>query len=243
MQKQFIRTDMVIGTKNREHLMDCTVLVFGLGGVGGYVCEALCRSGIGKFLLVDDDEVAFSNLNRQIIATRDTIGKKKTEVMKERIKSINPDAEVITYEVFVGADNLEQFFTEKVDYIVDAIDTVTAKIAIAIEAEERNIPLISSMGTGNKLNPMGFIVTDIYKTEMCPLCKVMRRELKKRGVKKLKVVYSKEQPRTPIQIEVEEKNKEASPRSKRVTPGSMPFVPGAAGLLIASEVVKGLIEL
>lgn len=242
MENQYIRTEMVIGTEAREHLKDCKVLVFGLGGVGGYVCEALCRSGIGSFLLVDDDVIAPSNLNRQIIATRATVGRKKTEVMKERILSINPEAQIKTFETFVGADNLEQFFAEEPDYIVDAIDTITAKIAIACQAEQRNVPLISSMGTGNKMNPAEFMVTDIYKTDVCPLCKVMRKELKARAVKKLKVVYSREQPRKPILIANEQTPKEEAPRSKRATPGSMPFVPGVAGLILASEVIKDLIH-
>lgn len=234
MKEQYIRTAMLLGEDGIENLHKKRVAVFGLGGVGGYVAEALARSGIGALDLIDHDTVAESNLNRQIIATYDTIGRPKTEVMRERIASINKDCVVRVYPEFYLPEKASQFPFAEYDYVVDAIDTVTAKIDLAVRMEQMGIPLISSMGTGNKLNPAMLEVTDIYKTSVCPLAKVMRRELKARGVKKLKVVYSKEEAMTPYKL-VEEKE-----GTRKATPGSTAFVPASAGLLIASEVVKDL---
>lgn len=234
MKEQYIRTAMLLGEDGLEKLQKKRVAIFGLGGVGGYVAEALARSGIGALDLIDHDTVAESNLNRQIIATYDTIGSLKTEVMKERIGSVNRDCIVRTYEEFYLPEKASDFPFEEYDYVVDAIDTVTAKIDLAVRMEQLGIPLISSMGTGNKLNPAMLEVTDIYKTSVCPLAKVMRRELKKRGVKKLKVVYSKEEAITPYKL-VEDKED-----TRKATPGSTAFVPAVAGLLIAGEVVKDL---
>ncbi len=214
-----------------KKLKTAHVAVFGLGGVGGHTVEALGRCGIGRFSLFDSDVVAESNLNRQIIATKDTIGMNKTEAMRDRILAINPDAKVELYNVFYLPENADAFPLDKYDYIVDAIDTVSAKIELAVRCEKLNIPLISSMGTGNKLNPTALTVTDIYKTSTCPLARVMRRELKNRNVKKLKVVYSKETPIKPLFQDN---------LSKKQTPGSCSFVPSVAGLIIASEVVKDL---
>lgn len=240
MINQFSRTELLLGSKAIETLKNAHVAIFGIGGVGGYVGEALARSGIGHFTIIDNDKVSLSNCNRQIIATTKTVGLDKVDVMKERILSINPDAIVDTYKCFFLPTNQDQFDFTHFDYIVDAIDTVSGKIAITLKAKEANVPVISSMGTGNKLNPMAFVVSDIYKTEMDPLAKVMRHELKKRHVKKLKVVYSKEKPIEPLINE--DTQKEISHTSRRSIPGSNAFVPPAAGLLIASEVVKDLIN-
>ena len=229
MSEQFLRTEMLIGKENVEKLKKSKVAIFGIGGVGSFVVEGLARAGVGNFILVDNDKVAESNLNRQIIATAKTVGKLKVEVCKERILEINPEAKVEIYPDFFMPDSPE-IFDNTVDYIVDAIDTVTAKIELVIRANKLNIPIISSMGTGNKLDPTKFEVTDIYKTSVCPLAKVMRKELKLRGIKKLKVVYSKEEP---IKIN----NNEGI---KKQTPGSISFVPSVAGLIIAGEVVKDL---
>ena len=190
MLTQFSRTELLLGKEAMNKLEDARVAVFGIGGVGGYVCEALARSGVGKLDLIDNDKVCMSNLNRQIIATRKTVGQYKTEVMKDRILDINPEAEVNIHNCFFLPDNADEFPFEEYDYVVDAVDTVTAKIALVMKCKELDIPIISSMGAGNKLDASAFRVTDIYKTKVCPLAKVMRRELKKRGVKKLKVVYS-----------------------------------------------------
>ena len=230
MQEQLSRTEMLIGTEGLEKLKKARVAVFGVGGVGGYVVEALARSGVGAFDLIDSDTVALSNLNRQIIATRDTIGKYKTEVMKERIHSICPETQVEVHNCFYLPETRGQFDFTKYDYVVDAVDTVTAKIDLIMSAKEARVPVISSMGAGNKMNPAMFEVADIYKTSVCPLAKVMRRELKKRGVDRLKVVYSKEEA---IKRETEE---------RKPVPGSIAFVPSVAGLIIAGEVVKDLIE-
>lgn len=240
MNNQFKRTELVIGEQAIKRLNECTVAIFGIGGVGGYVCEALARSGISHFVLVDNDVVSESNINRQIIATYDTIGQYKTEVMKNRILSINPNATVEIHNCFFLPDNTE-FEFEKYDYVVDAIDTVSAKIELVLRCQSCNTPLISSMGTGNKLDPTKLTVTDIHKTEMDPLARVMRRELKKRGVKHLKVVYSTEKPIKPS-AQAKEKYIEQSNEkvTKRDIPGSTAFVPSSAGLLIASEVVKDL---
>lgn len=234
MNKEFSRTAIIYGEPAIEVLEKSHVAVFGIGGVGGYVVEALARSGVSHFSLIDDDTVAISNLNRQIIATRKDIGRNKVDVMKERILSINPDAVVETYKCFFLPLNQDQFDFKKFDYVVDAVDTVSAKIALVLKAKDANVPIISSMGAGNKVNPNAFIVCDLYKTEMDPIAKVMRYELKKRGVDKLKVVYSKEKPIEPLSCDEEAKN------GKRSIPGSNAFVPASAGLLIASEVVRDL---
>ncbi len=234
MKEQYIRTAMLLGEDGIENLQRRKVAIFGLGGVGGYVAEALARSGIGALDLIDHDMVAESNLNRQIIATYDTVGRSKTEVMKERIASINKDCVVRVYPEFYLPEKASLFPFEEYDYVVDAIDTVTAKIDLAVRLEQMGVPLISCMGTGNKLNPAMLEVADIYKTSVCPLAKVMRRELKARGVKRLKVVYSKEEAITPYRL-VEERED-----TRKATPGSTAFVPASAGLLIASEVVKDL---
>ena len=229
MQEQLSRTEMLIGSDGLEKLKNARVAVFGIGGVGGYVVEALARSGVGAFDLIDSDTVALSNLNRQIIATRDTMGKYKTEVMRDRIHSICPDTEVNVRNCFYLPDTRDQFDFSQYDYVVDAVDTVTAKIDLIMSAKEAGVPVISSMGAGNKMNPAMFEVADIYKTSVCPLAKVMRKELKKRGVDHLKVVYSKEEA---IKRETDE---------RKPVPGSIAFVPSVAGLIIASEVVKDLI--
>lgn len=223
MQEQFSRTEALIGEEGIAKLQNSRVAVFGIGGVGGYVVEALVRSGVGAFDLIDSDTVCLSNLNRQIIATRDTVGRDKVEVMRERILSINPDATVNVHKCFYLPETSELFDFTQYDYVVDAVDTVTAKINIIMKAQEVGVPVISSMGAGNKLDPTAFRVADIYKTTMCPLAKVMRHELKKRGVKKLKVVYSTE----PAVV-------------KAQTPASIAFVPSVAGLIIAGEVVKDI---
>lgn len=231
MLTQFSRTELLLGKEAMNKLSSSRVAVFGIGGVGGYVCEALVRTGVGSFDLIDNDKVCLTNLNRQIIATRKTVGKYKTEVMKERILEINPDAEVKEHKCFFLPENADEFPFEEYDYIVDAVDTVTAKIELVMKAQEKHVPIISSMGAGNKLDGSQFRVSDIYKTNMCPLAKVMRRELKKRGVKKLKVVYSEEKPMRPLKDKCME---------RREIPGSVAFVPSVAGLIIAGEVVKDL---
>ena len=248
MLNQFSRTGLLIGKEALERLSKAHVAVFGIGGVGGYVVEALVRSGIGNFDLIDDDKVCLTNLNRQIIATRDTIGRHKVEVMRERILSINPDAEVTTHRCVYLPENARDFDFSSYDYVVDAVDTVTAKLEIVMRAKESNIPVISCMGVGNKLNPTQLEIADIYKTSVCPLAKVMRRELRKRGVDKLKVLYSKEEPITPLD-DSEDTCREhcvcppgttRKCTQRRAIPGSISFVPSAAGLIIASEVVKDL---
>lgn len=233
MENQFSRTEMLIGKETIEKLKNSKIAIFGIGGVGSFVVEGLARAGIGSFILVDNDKVVESNLNRQLIATTKTIGKQKVEVAKERILEINPKANVEIYSEFFTPETPD-FFDNTVDYIVDAIDTVTSKIELIVRANKLNIPIISCMGTGNKLDPTKFEVTDIYKTSVCPLAKVMRKELRAREIKKLKVVYSKEEPIKPIQ--------EISNVGKRQTPGSVSFVPSVAGLIIAGEVIKDLKE-
>lgn len=228
------RTERLIGEDAVNKLKNKHVAVFGVGGVGGYACEALVRSGIGSFDLIDKDTVAESNINRQIIATRDTIGRSKTEVMKERMLSINPDVKVEIHDCFFLPENADEFDFTKYDYVIDAIDTITAKIELILRCKEAGTPIISAMGAGNKLDPARFKVADIYKTDVCPLAKVMRRELKKRGVKKLKVVYSDELSIKPA-INDEEDN-----GIRKSTPGSISFVPGVAGLIIGGEVIKDL---
>ena len=250
MLDQFSRTQLLLGKEAMDKLKNSRVAVFGIGGVGGYVCEALVRSGIGAFDLIDDDKVCLTNLNRQIIATRKTIGRYKTDVMKERMLDINPDIEVRLHNCFFLPENASDFPFDEYDYIVDAVDTVTAKIELVMKAKEMNVPIISSMGAGNKLDPSAFCVSDIYKTKMCPLAKVMRRELKQRGVKKLKVVYSEEKPIRPVEdMSISCRNHCICPpgaqhkcTERRNIPGSVAFVPSVAGLIIAGEVVKDLIK-
>lgn len=234
----FSRTELLIGTDNLNKLAACTVAVFGVGGVGSHCIEALARSGIGCLILVDNDTVSITNINRQSIAVHSTVGKQKTQVMKERILDINPSCRVLTFETFILPDNLQPLLDgidESIDYIIDAIDTVSAKIALVQYAVSQNIPIIASMGTGNKLHAELFEIADLSATSICPLCRVMRRELKKRGIQHLKVLYSKETPLKPL-AETEEET------SKRATPGSISFVPPVAGLLIAGEVVRDLIH-
>lgn len=233
MLEQFARTHILYGDEALDKFEHSRVAVFGIGGVGGYVCEALARSGIGELDLIDNDTVSLTNINRQIIATLDSVGRYKTEVMADRIKSINPYCKVNTYNSFFLPENSKNFPFEEYDYVVDAIDTVTGKIEIIVRADELNVPVISSMGAGNKLDPSRFRITDIYKTTMDPLAKVMRRELKKRGIKKLKVVFSDEQPIKPA-IYTEDGC------SKRAVPGSTAFVPSVAGLIIASQVINDI---
>jgi len=218
-----------------EQLRGASVLVFGVGGVGSHCIEALARSGIGHLILVDNDTVSLTNINRQSIALHSTVGQYKTKVMKEKIRDIDPAIRVDTYETFVLPDNVETVFREQPDYVIDAIDTVTAKLAVIEYAQERGIPVISSMGTGNKLHPELFEITDISKTSVCPLCRVMRRELKARGIAHLKVVYSKEKP-----VDTSGRETGEDPGARRSVPGSISFVPPAAGLLIAGEVIREL---
>ena len=236
MTEQFSRIEALIGSDAMDILQKAKVAVFGVGGVGGYAVEALARSGVGSFDLIDNDTVSVSNLNRQIIATTDTIGKSKVEVMRDRILSINPTAQITIRQEFFLPEKKEEYNFSEYAYVVDAVDTVTAKIAIIQFSKEAGVPVISSMGTGNKLNPMELEVTDISKTSVCPLAKVMRKELKDRGIKGVKVVYSKEQPIIP-KVALEEVDPVAR---KRGTPGSTAFVPSVAGLIIASEVIKDL---
>lgn len=235
---QFIRTELLLGSDAMERLSRTRVAVFGVGGVGGYTVEALARSGVGTLDLIDNDTVALSNINRQIIATHKTIGMYKVDAAAERIAEINPNAVVHTYKTFYLPETASQFDFTQYDYIVDAIDTVTGKIALVVNAAAAGTPIISSMGAGNKLDPTAFEVTDIYKTSVCPLAKVMRRELKNRGIKHLKVVYSKELPLTPLTLEDSEPIPENS--SRRQTPGSTAFVPSVVGLIIAGEIIKDL---
>ncbi|MDF2889305.1 MAG: UBA/THIF-type binding protein [Lacrimispora sp.] len=248
MLNQFSRTQLLLGEDAMKRLSEAKVAVFGIGGVGGYVVEALVRSGVGSFVLVDDDKVCLTNINRQIIATRKTVGKYKVEVMKERILEINPDAEVEMHKCFFLPENAGDFSFQDYDYVVDAVDTVTAKLQLIMQAKEAGVPVISCMGAGNKLDPTKFEVADIYKTSVCPLAKVMRRELKKRGVKKLKVVYSKEIPTRPIEdMSISCRTNCICPpgaahkcTERRDIPGSLAFVPSVAGLIIAGEVIKDL---
>ena len=230
---QFSRTELLIGKDGVEKLANSKVAIFGIGGVGSFVVEALARAGIGNFVLVDNDEVDITNLNRQIIATHKTIGKPKVEIARERILDINPNANVEIYREFFMPES-KGILDNNIDYIVDAVDTVTAKIELAVRAEKMSIPIISSMGTGNKLDPTRFEVTDIYKTSVCPLAKVMRKELKQRDIKKLKVVFSKEEPIKPL-------NSNELTNKKQV-PGSISFVPSVAGLIVAGEVIKDIIK-
>lgn len=235
---RFSRTALLLGEEAMIRLNRSRVAIFGIGGVGGYVAEALSRSGVGSFELIDRDVVSESNINRQIIATGKTIGRDKTEVMAERIHDINPDAQVTQRKCFYLPETADRFDFTQYDYVIDAVDTITAKIEIILRAQKAGVPVISSMGAGNKLDPSKFEVADIYKTSVDPLARVMRRELKKRGVRRLKVVYSKEEPIRPLG------RIEADPEAGRKdVPGSAVFTPAAAGLLIASEVVKDLIRM
>lgn len=270
MTNQFSRTARVLGEPALQTLSACRVAIFGLGGVGGYVAEALVRSGVGRFDLIDHDIVDITNLNRQIIATHRTVGRAKTEVMRERMTDINPEAEIVIHPCFFLPENADRFDFKKYDYVIDAVDTVTAKIELVLCAQAAGVPIISSMGTGNKVNPALLEVADIYRTSVCPLARVMRRELRKRGVERLKVVYSREEPIRAFHVASEKedslpqggKTGEESSRVGREAawkeddlsgdkkmkkipdrlPGSAAFVPAAAGLLIASEVVKDLIS-
>lgn len=236
MINQFSRTELLIGKDGIEKLKTSKVAVFGIGGVGSFVVEGLARAGIGNFILVDNDKVSLTNLNRQIIATHKTLEKPKVKVAKERILEINPEANVEIYQEFFTPDSKE-IFDNTIHYIVDSVDTVTAKIELVVRAKRLNIPIISCMGTGNKLDPTRFEVTDIYKTSMCPLAKVMRKELKVRGIKDLKVVYSKEEPlKIDNTVEIETS-------AKKQVPGSISFVPSVAGLIIAGEVVKDILNI
>lgn len=242
MKEQYIRSAMLFGEDAINKLAKKRVIVFGIGGVGGHVVEVLARSGVGSIDLVDHDTVALSNINRQLIATYETLGRKKIEVMKERILSIQPECQVTLWDTFYLPEEKDKFPFTEYDYMVDAIDTVTAKIDLVLQARAFGVPIISCMGTGNKLDPTRLAVTDIYKTSVCPLAKVMRRELKKRGVEKLKVVYSTEEALTPIAgLTAEDAIPQAESTSRKATPGSNAFVPATAGLLIGSEVVKDLI--
>ena len=233
MKEQFFRTGMLLGEAALQRLHNARVAVFGIGGVGGYTVEALARSGIGQLDLIDSDSVSLSNINRQILATHSTVGMPKVDAAKARVLDINPDCVVRTYPVFYNADTADQFDFTQYDYIVDAIDTVTGKLQLVERAVAANTPIICCMGTGNKLDPAAFEVSDISKTSMCPLARVMRKELSKRGIKHLKVVYSKEEALTPTGWE-----EEAAAIGKRQIPGSVAFVPGAAGLILAGEVIK-----
>lgn len=233
---EFSRTELLIGREGLEKLRASKVLVFGVGGVGSHCIEALARCGVGKLILVDNDKVSVTNINRQSIAYHSTVGKYKTKVMEERIRDICPGTEVVTREIFVLPENIEEIFAEKPDYIVDAIDTVTAKIAVVQRAQKEGIPVISSMGTGNKLHGELFEITDISKTSVCPLCRVMRKELKARGIDHLKVLYSREKP-----VDTAGRDTGEDTGKRRSLPGSISFVPPVAGLLIAGEVVRDLI--
>lgn len=248
MLNQFSRTQLLLGEEAMDRLKKARVAVFGVGGVGGYVCEALVRSGVGAFDLIDDDKVCLTNLNRQIIATRKTVGQYKVDVMQNRMLEINPDIDVRLYKCFFLPENAADFPFEEYDYIVDAVDTVTAKIELIMRAQALNVPIISAMGAGNKLDPGRFKIADIYDTSVCPLARVMRRELKKRNVKSLKVVYSDEQPIRPIEdMSISCRTHCICPpgakhkcTERRDIPGSTAFVPAVAGLMIAGEIVKDL---
>ena len=249
MLHEFSRAEILIGKEGLDKLKNSTVAVFGIGGVGSYVVEGLVRSGVGHFVLVDDDSICITNINRQIHATTKTIGQAKVDVMKQRILEINPQAEVVTYKCFYLPGKSDDLIRDDYDYIVDAVDTVTAKIDLVVQSQKRDIPIISCMGAGNKLDPTKFQVADIYKTTMDPLSKVMRRELRQRGIKRLKVVYSTEEPLKPSESEEKSRDNnnicsggdESNHISRRQVPGSISFVPSVAGLIIAGEVIKDII--
>ena len=237
MLNQFSRTQLLLGSEAMEYLAQCRVAVFGVGGVGGYAVEALARSGIGALDLIDDDKVCLTNLNRQLHATHSTVGKYKVDVAEQRIRDINPDCRVTTYKTFFLPETEDQFDFSQYDYVVDAIDTVKGKLALAEKAQAAGTPIICAMGAGNKLDPTAFRVADIYQTSVCPLARVMRTECRRRGIKKLKVVYSRETPTRPLgEIPADER----PGSSRRDIPGSTAFVPAAAGLIIAGEVIKDL---
>lgn len=250
MLHAFSRTELLIGKEALEKLQDAKVAVFGVGGVGSFAVEGLVRCGVGKFVLVDDDCICLTNLNRQLHATRKTVGRPKVEVMKERILQINPNAEVTNHQKFYLPDTAEELIADDLTYIIDAIDTVTGKIDLIVRANEKGIPVISSMGAGNKLDPTRFEVADIYETSVCPLAKVMRKELKKRGVNSLKVVYSKEAPVQPVETEDASCNEGCicpagttrKCTERRNIPGSISFVPSVVGLIIAGAVIKDIIS-
>lgn len=237
MANEFSRTELLIGEEGLHRLRRSTVMVLGVGGVGSHCIEALARSGVGRLILVDNDTVSLTNINRQSIAYHSTIGQYKTQVMKERIRDICPQTEVVTHEMFVLPENMDTLFEERPDYIVDAIDTVTAKLALVERAKADEIPIISCMGTGNKLHAEMFEITDISKTSVCPLCKVMRKELKARGIFHLKVLYSKEKP-----VDISGRDSGEEKGQRRSIPGSVSFVPPVAGLLIAGEVIRDICE-
>ncbi len=235
MDENFSRTEMLIGNDGMKKLNDAKVAVFGLGGVGSFVCEGLARGGIGNFILVDHDKIDESNINRQLIATVDTIGENKVDLMKERILKINPNANVEVYKEFYMADSQSDIITEDLTYVVDCVDTIMAKIAIVCNCDEIDVPVISSMGTGNKLDPTMFEVADIYETSVCPLARIMKKDLRKRNIKKLKVVYSKEHPINTNDCDI---NRDRKFKVK----GSISFVPSVAGLIISGEVIKDIIS-
>lgn len=248
MLNQFSRTQLIFGKENMEKLSRARVAVFGVGGVGGYTVEALARSGVGTLDLIDDDKICLTNLNRQILATRKTVGRYKVDIAAERVRDINPDCAVHCFKTFYMPDTAEQFDFSEYDYVVDAIDTVTGKLMLVEQAQRSKTPIISSMGAGNKVNPAAFEVADIFETSVCPLAKVMRRELKKRGIKQLKVVYSKEKPIRPEEdLEISCRTNcicppgtERTCTARRDIPGSNAFVPSVAGLIMAGEVVQDL---
>lgn len=248
MLNEFSRTQLLLGEEAMAKLKNSVVAVFGIGGVGTFAAEALARSGVGTLELFDDDKVCVTNINRQLIATRTTIGKKKVEVMRDRILDINPNATVVTHECFYSAENADEFDLSKYSYIIDAIDTVSSKLELIVRAQKQNVPIISCMGAGNKLDPTKFEVADIYSTSVCPLARVMRRELNLRGVKKLKVVYSKEPPITPLEdMSISCRAHCVCPPGtkrkctvRRAIPGSISFVPSVAGLILAGEVIKDI---
>ncbi|PKM51161.1 MAG: tRNA cyclic N6-threonylcarbamoyladenosine(37) synthase TcdA [Firmicutes bacterium HGW-Firmicutes-7] len=250
MLHEFSRTELLIGKEGIEKLRNAKVAIFGIGGVGSFVVEGLARSGVGKFVLIDDDCICLTNINRQLHATRKTVGKPKVEAMKQRILDINPKAEVKTIQSFYMPENAQDIIEDDYDYIVDAIDTVTAKIDLVLQAQKRSIPIISCMGAGNKLDPTKFEVADIYNTSICPLARVMRKELRQRGIKALKVIYSKETPIKPIEEEDSSCNNNCicpSGTTRKCTvrhqiPGSVSFVPSVAGLIISGEVIKDIIR-
>lgn len=237
INEQFERTRLLLGDEGMKKLKNSRVAVFGIGGVGGHLAEALVRSGVGAIDLIDDDTVSVSNINRQAVASLSTVGMAKVEAAKERFLDLNAECKIHTHQEFFTPETADEFDFSQYDYVADAIDTVTGKIELVMKCDEAGTPIISSMGAGNKLDPTKFEVTDIYKTETCPLARVMRRELKKRGIKKLKVVYSKEPAITPLLS-----NEESSTHQKRQTPGSVAFVPSVAGLIMAGEIIKDLIK-
>lgn len=250
MLHKFSRTELLIGKESLSKLSESKVAIFGIGGVGSYAVEGLVRSGLGKFVLIDDDKICLTNINRQIHATTKTVGTPKVEAMRDRILEINPKAEVEIFKSFYNAETADELIKDDYDYIIDAIDTVTSKLDLIVKAKEKNIPIISSMGAGNKLDPTKFEITDIKKTSVCPLARVMRKELKKRNIDKLKVVYSKEEPITPIEDSSSScKNCCVCPKGttrkcteRRQIPGSVSFVPSVVGMIVASEVVKDLMK-